>query len=136
MSESDAARLFRLTLRLSTETLNGAAPEIEALGLEVKEFFVLDGVEERPYPAELSLHLSIPRPTMTLYLKNLQARGLIVREIDPQDLRRHRLELTEHGCQVLANARNHLFGRYRERLLRLDPREQAELAGLLRKLVS
>lgn len=135
MSEPDAARVFRLTLQLSTETLNGAASEIEALGMEVKAFFVLDGVEERPYPAELSRHLSIPRPTMTLYLKNLQARGFIVRAIDPQDLRRHRLELTASGRDVLARAREHLFGRYRDRLLRLSPEEQTEFARLLEKLV-
>lgn len=135
MSESDAARVFRLTLRLSTETLGGAASEIEALGMEVKAFFVLDGVEERPYPAELSRHLSIPRPTMTLYLKNLQAQGFIVRAIDPQDLRRHRLELTPLGRDVLARARDHLFGRYRDLLLRLSPGEQAEFARLLEKLV-
>lgn len=134
MNEADAARIFRLNLQLSTETLTAAAPEIEALGLEAKEFFVLDGLEERPYPAELARHLSMPKPTVTLYLKNLQAKGLIVRGIDAQDLRRHRLELTALGLETLTQARASLASRYGERLARLSRREQDEFVRLLEKL--
>src|SRR5690349_10055681 len=122
MVSVDGARIFRLNLRLSTETLAAAAPEIEAVGLEPKEFFVLDGLEERPYPAELARHLSMPKPTVTLYLKNLQGRGLIVRAIDRQDMRRHRLELTELGRETVTSARAILSARYGERLARLSAR--------------
>lgn len=136
MDEADAATIFRLNFRFSTEVLNEAAPEIEALGLEPKEFFVLDGVEERPYPAELARYLSMPKPTITLYLKNLQGKGFIVRAIDDQDLRRHRLELTESGRRTVTESRAVLSGRYAERLGRLSAGEQAEFATLLEKLVS
>lgn len=136
VEEVNAARIFRLTLQLSAETLNGAAPEIEALGLEPKEFYVLDAMEEHPYPAELSRHLSMPKPTITAYLKNLRARELIARAIDPADLRRHRLQLTTSGRDVLATAQAHLFGRYGARLLRLSRREQDELVKILGKLVN
>jgi DNA-binding MarR family transcriptional regulator len=134
MNEVDAARIFRLNLQLSTETLNAATPEIEALGLDAKEFFVLDGVEERPYPAELARHLSMPKPTITLYLKNLQRKGLIGRAIDPQDLRRHHLELTASGREVVTQARGILSGRYGKQLSRLSRSEQGEFAKLLEKL--
>jgi MarR family transcriptional regulator, organic hydroperoxide resistance regulator len=136
MVSVDGAQIFRLNLRLSTETLAAAAPEIEAVGLEPKEFFVLDGLEERPYPAELARHLSMPKPTVTLYLKNLQGRGLIVRAIDRQDMRRHRLELTELGRETVTNARAILSARYGERLARLSASEQNEFAKLLEKLCS
>ncbi|MEO9337140.1 MarR family transcriptional regulator [Mesorhizobium sp. SB112] len=136
MTEADAARIFRLNLQLSTETLTAAVPEIEALGLEAKEFFVLDGLEERPYPAELARHLSIPKPTVTLYLKTLQGKGLMARAIDSNDLRRHRLELTEAGRETLTQARAILADRYGERLARLSRREQDEFAKLLEKLSS
>jgi DNA-binding MarR family transcriptional regulator len=136
MNEADAARIFRLNFRFSTEVLNEAAPEIEASGLEPKEFFVLDGVEERPYPAELARYLSMPKPTITLYLKNLQGKGFIVRTIDEQDLRRHRLELTASGRRTVTKARAALSCRYAERLGRLSPSEQGEFAALLEKLVS
>ena len=136
MDRADAARIWRLNFQLSTEVLNEAASEIEALGLEAKEFFVLDGVEERPYPAELARYLSMPKPTMTLYLKNLQGKGFIVRAIDLQDLRRHRLELTASGRETVTQARAIFSGWYGERLGRLSRREQGEFAKLLEKLTS
>lgn len=134
MPETDAGYVFRLNLRLSTETLAAATPEIEALGLEAKEFFVLDGLEEQPYPAELARHLSVPKPTITLYLKNLQAKGLIARAIDTRDLRRHRIELTALGLATLAQARARLADRYGEKLSRLSRPEQDQFVRLLEKL--
>lgn len=136
MEIADGARIFRLTLRLSTETLTAATAEIEALGLEPKLFFVLDGLEEHPYPAELARYLSMPKPTITAYLKNFEADGLIARTIDPQDLRRHRLELTQTGQERLSSARSILTRRYGERLARLDCEEQTALADLLEKMCS
>jgi DNA-binding MarR family transcriptional regulator len=134
-SHSDeAARIWRLNLQLSTELLKEAASGIEALGLEPKEFFVLDAVEERPYPAELARGLSMPKPTMTLYLRSLQAKGFLARGIDAQDLRRHRLELTAAGRETLTRARAILTSCYGERLVRLSSHEQSEFARLLQKL--
>lgn len=134
MDVLEASRIFRLNLQLSTETLTAATPEIEALGLEAKEFFVLDGVEERPYPAELARHLSMPKPTITLYLKNLEGKGFVARAIDAQDLRRHRLELTKLGRQRVTQARACLAHRYGEKLSRLNRREQIDFAKLLEKI--
>lgn len=136
MSAADGNRIFQLNLLLSTGTLTAAAPEIEALGLEPKEFFVLDGLEVRPYPAELARHLSMPKPTITAYLKNLESRGLIARQIDSLDLRRHRLELTKSGRETLSQARAILSGRYDERLQRLTHDERIEFERLLEKLCS
>lgn len=127
----EAERIFLLNLRLSTETLAAAGPEIEALGLEPKAFFVLEGVEEQPYPATLALHLSMPRPTITAYLKNLESAGLVTRAIDPTDLRRHRIELTENGYNVLSRAREALTRHYGNRLKRLSAQEVTEFTRLL-----
>jgi DNA-binding MarR family transcriptional regulator len=135
-NDAVAARVWRLNLQLSTEVLNEAADRIAALGLDVKEYFVLDGVEERPYPAELARCLSIPRPSMTLHLKNLQAKGFLVRNIDPVDQRRHRLELTEAGRTAVTGARAILHGQYGQRLVRLSDAEQTQFAALLEKLTA
>ncbi|WP_126979272.1 MarR family winged helix-turn-helix transcriptional regulator [Frigidibacter oleivorans] len=130
----EGERIFRLSLKLSTETLTEAAPEIEALGFEPKAFFVLDGIEDHPHPADLARHLSMPKPTLTAYLKNLEARGLVGRSIDPRDLRRHRLDLTPAGAELLGQARGALLRRYGARLVRLTEDEQATLAALLETL--
>jgi len=39
----------------------------------------------------------MPKATVTVYLKRLEAAGFVRREIDPSDLRRHRLLLTATG---------------------------------------
>jgi DNA-binding MarR family transcriptional regulator len=135
MTRAEAERIFRLNLQLSTETLNAAAGEIEALGMEAKEFFVLDAIEERPYPAELARHLAMPKPTVAAYLKSFQKLELVSRAIDETDMRRHRLGLTERGSQVLKLARESLAREYGEKLARLTAEEQAELARLFKKLV-
>ena len=134
VGKTDAARVWSLNFHLLTGVIDEAAAGIEALGLEVKEFFVLDGVEELPYPAQLAKRLSIPKPTITLYLKNLEAKGFVRREIDPEDLRRHRLRITASGRKTVTRARNILSDRYGERLARLNDSERDEFQRSLEKL--
>lgn len=136
MNSRNAERIFRLNLQLSTETLLAATPEIEALGLEPKAFFVLDGIEEKPYPAALAHSLSMPKPTVTAYLKVLEGRALVTRAIDPADLRRQRIELTAKGRDVLDKARESLARHYGAKLERLDSDEVEAFAKLLAKLTS
>lgn len=129
-----AAHVWKLNFLFSTEVLTEAASEIEALGVEPKEFFLLDGVPERPYPAELARQLSMAKPSVTLHLKNLQAKGFITRGIDPNDLRRHSLALTELGRETLEKARRIIALKYGERLSRLTPGERKDFAAMLEKL--
>ena len=100
----------------------------------MKEFFVLDGVEEAPYPAELAKRLFIAKPTITMYLKSLEAKGFIRREIDPEDLRRHRLLVTSSGRKSVARARSIISVMFDERLSRLNDGERDEFQRLLEKL--
>lgn len=134
MTSPDAATIFSLSTRLSVDLLAEATPAIEALGLEPKAFFVLNAIEEQPYPAELAQLLSMPRPTITTYLKALEARRLIRRELESSDLRRHRLALTAAGRKTLSAARDILAARYDARLGRLTSSEKATFATLLEKL--
>ena len=129
-----AAAVWKSNLKLSKDLLLEASAEIEALGIEAKEFFVLDAVTEQPYPAELAQHLSMPKPTMTVYLKNLEKHGFLSRVIDRQDLRRHRLELTAPGRKIVIKSRAILTGCYAKRLMRLSESEQRDFATLLEKL--
>jgi DNA-binding MarR family transcriptional regulator len=129
-----ATIVWKLTLKLSKDLLIEAAAQIEAVGIEAKEFFVLDAVTDQPYPAELAKHLSMPKPTVTLYLKNLEAHGFIGRVIDRSDLRRHRLELTPLGRKTVTQSRAILTACYAKRLNRLSESEQRDFATLLEKL--
>ena len=131
----DGARIWGLNFRLSTEVLGDATTGIEELGIEAKEFFVLDGVEELSYPAEIARRLSMSRPALTLHLRNLEQKGFLTREVDRADLRRHRLTLTARGNEVARTARRLIAETYDARLDRLSVAEKKRFGKLLAKLV-
>lgn len=114
--------------------ITGVAPDVAELGLEVKELFLLAEVDAHPHPAELASVLSMPKPTVTMYVKRLEAAGFVRREIDAADLRRHRLILTPEGRKTMARGLALLSGAFSARLARLNSSQQSELATLLEKL--
>jgi DNA-binding MarR family transcriptional regulator len=71
---------------------------------------------------------------VTVYLKRLEGVGFVRREIDPGDLRRHRLSVTAAGRKVLTRGQSLLSEAFGLRLARLSSSEQAQLTALLEKL--
>jgi DNA-binding MarR family transcriptional regulator len=134
MSRIDASKMWSLNYRLISTVIVGVSPQLTDLGLEVKELFVLAAIDEHPHPAELADVLCIPKPSITVYLKRLGSSGFIRRDIDPNDLRRHRLSLTSTGRKAMARGLALLAGAFGERLARLSTAEQVQLAALLEKL--
>ena len=135
MSRIDAAKIWSLNYRVLLSVISAAEPEIAALGLESKELFLLAEIDEHPYPAELAVTLSMPKPTVTVYLKRLEAAGFVRREIDPTDLRRHRLLLTEAGRHANQDGLALLSDAFSKRLQRLTVARQKELKSLLEKII-
>jgi DNA-binding MarR family transcriptional regulator len=134
MARIDAARVWSLNYRLVSEVIVGVAPQLAALHLEPKELFILAAIDEHPHPAALADTLCMPKPTVTVYLKRLVAAHFVRREIDPQDLRRHQLNLTAAGRKVMVRGLALLSESFAARLSRLNAAEQAQLAALLEKL--
>lgn len=134
MAKIDAAQIWSLNYRLLMLVITSVAPDIAALGLETKELFVLAAIDEHPHPAELATTLCMPKPSVTVNLKSLEAQGFVRREIDTADLRRHRLIVTPAGRKVMARGLALLSTAFGERLGRLSSAEQATLRGLLEKL--
>lgn len=135
MTRIDAARLWSLNHRLLMSVIADVAPDLCELGLDAKELFVLSEVDEHPYPAELAAALIMPKPTMTVYIKRLEAAGFLRREIDPADLRKHRLLVTPAGRKAIQRGLTLLADGFATRLGRLSASEQAQLRALLEKLV-
>jgi len=125
-----------LYFRLLSGVVKDSSGAIGEHGLDVKEFFVLDDVVNCPYPAELAERLSIPRATMTGYIKSLEAAGFVSREIDRGDMRRHRLMVTPSGQLAVQEARKILNMVFASRMERLSKLEQNSLRMLLAKLAS
>ncbi|WP_235192592.1 MarR family winged helix-turn-helix transcriptional regulator [Mycobacterium asiaticum] len=135
MSEIDAAKIWSLNYRVLSSVIASVQADIGALGLEAKELFLLAEVDEHPYPAELAATLTMPKPTVTLYLKRLEAAGFVRREIDPADLRRHRLLLTDSGRRATADGLALLAREFDKRLERISAAQRNELKNLLEKIL-
>ena len=134
MSTIDPAKVWSLNYRLLMSVIATVAPKIAALGLETKELFLLGEVETHPYPAELAAVLCMPKPTVTVYLKRLEAAGFLRREIDPADLRRHRLVVTPTGRKAISRGLALVSDTFGGRLERLSTAERTTLQRLLEKL--
>jgi DNA-binding MarR family transcriptional regulator len=134
MAKLDVGKVWTLNYRLLMSVLTSIASDIAELGLETKELFVLAEVDVHPHPAELAGVLSMPKPTVTMYVKRLEAAGFLRREIDGVDLRRHRLLLTPEGRKTMARGLALLSKAFGARLARLTSAQQSELATLLERL--
>jgi DNA-binding MarR family transcriptional regulator len=134
MARIDVVLLWSLNYRLLTSVITSVSPQITALGIETKELFVLAEIDEHPHPAELAAQLCMPKPSVTVYLKHLEAAGFIRREIDPDDLRRHRLLVTAAGRKIMSRGLALLSDAFGTRLERLSASEQAQLKVLLEKM--
>jgi DNA-binding MarR family transcriptional regulator len=135
VGNADSAKMWSFHYRLISSVIAGVAPAIADLGLEVKELFMLAEIDDHPHPAELAGACLMPKPTVTLYVKRLEAAGYLKREIDSTDLRRHRLTLTTDGRKVMARGMLMLTEAFGQRVGRLNTSEQEALHALLEKLV-
>jgi DNA-binding MarR family transcriptional regulator len=134
MTRIDAAKIWSLNYQLLMSVITSVAPDIAGLGLETKELFLLAEVDEHPHPAELASKLCMPKPTVTVNVKRLEAAGFLRREIDATDLRRHRLLLTPTGQKAMTRGLALLSDAFAARISRLSTAKQAELKRLLEEL--
>ena len=135
MSQVDAAKIWSLNYRVLLSVVSSVEADITALGLDSKELFLLAEIDEHPYPAELAAELVMPKATVTLYLKRLEAAGFVRREIDPADLRRHRLLLTPAGRQAATDGLALLSAAFDKRLARLTVAQRNDLKKLLEQIL-
>ena len=134
MAKIDITKVWTLNYRLVASVIGEVAPALHELGIEVKELFLLAELDAHPHPAALAKALLIPKPSVTVYVKRLEAAVLVKREIDSTDLRRHKLSLTPEGRKVMARGLALLSEAFGQRLGRLTATQQAELKSLLEKL--
>ncbi|TKA02134.1 MarR family winged helix-turn-helix transcriptional regulator [Actinacidiphila oryziradicis] len=131
----DGAQLWTLNQRLLSVVMDACSGDLAELGVETKEFFVLAEVAASPYPAEIAAALMIPKASVTVYVRNLVAKGFMRREIDDEDLRRHRLTLTAEGKEARDRALSALAAEYDRRLARITPQDRTELRRILQEML-
>jgi DNA-binding MarR family transcriptional regulator len=136
-AEEVMLRLYHAALRHSEE-LQRFLAQFELTTLEFVTLRVLRR-ERQPHimtPSALHETLVLSPGGMTKILKQLEAKGLVVRRGDADDKRRNLVELTAHGQATIGTVQHavrELDGALLERTL--TDREQQRLAHLLRKLL-
>ncbi|ADH64655.1 transcriptional regulator, MarR family [Allomeiothermus silvanus DSM 9946] len=120
-------RMWKLMRDLRDETL----PQLERLGLAPNDPWLLASIEHHHHPTEVVRLTQMPAPTVSQMLKRLEAEGLLVRSLDPSDLRRYHFELTARGYEVLKESRTLLMSAMERRLERLTPEQRRQFVELL-----
>jgi DNA-binding MarR family transcriptional regulator len=117
-------RLTRLVYRRATE---------DVLGMRLKQYLALNNLAQAPGVSQRqfgeALHLD-PNNTV-LMLNDLEAAGWAERRRDPDDRRRHTVEITAAGSKMLARAEQALDGLEEDVLDGLTADERATLHELL-----
>jgi DNA-binding MarR family transcriptional regulator len=134
LAKTENTQVWTLNYRLFSSVISEVAPAVQQLGLEMKELLLLAELDAHPHPAALAAALIIPRPSVTVYVKKLEAAALLKREIDSGDLRRHKLSLTPEGRRTMARGMALLSEAFGRRLNRLTGAQQIELKSLLNKM--
>ena len=130
----DACGILANLWQLIQSVMDDSEADLEALGLSPKAFFLLAAVEEHPFPAELARRMHLPPPTVTYMVKQLEARGFLVRRPEPGDLRKFRLVQTAAGLEALARGQAALGAVLSGRLRRLDEGEVAAFGRIMGRL--
>jgi DNA-binding MarR family transcriptional regulator len=116
----DACGILANLWQLIQAVMDDSEPDLEALGLSPKAFFLLAAVADHPSPAELARRMHLPPPTVTYMVKQLEEKGFLERRAEPGDLRKFRLVQTDAGRKALGRGRDALGLVLGERLRRLD----------------
>jgi len=130
----DACGILANLWQLMQSVLDDSEPDMEALGLSPKAFFLLATVEDHPFPAEIARRMHLPPPTVTYMVKQLEEKGFLERRAEPGDLRKFRLVQTVAGREALENGREILGFVLGRRLQRLDRGEIVTFDEIVKRL--
>jgi DNA-binding MarR family transcriptional regulator len=132
---ANLARVMRLAAYLERELAAICLPA----GLKLGQFQVLAELRGRdPLPmtaSELAKAIVLTSGGMTPVLDQLEERGLVTRQIDPEDRRARRIAITEKGRSIVNRALEQQVARHRALNAELALEEREILTAILRKLL-
>jgi DNA-binding MarR family transcriptional regulator len=104
-----------------------AGDELAAVGLHPKALVVLVMLRHFRHPADVARALSIPAPTLSNILRELESRGYVRRDSDREDRRRFIVTLTAEGEAALAAGEAAVESSLGPRLAALNPERRSEI---------
>lgn len=109
----------------------------ELLGMRVKPYIALGFIQEHPGVSqqELEAAMFMDANAVVLLLNELESARYLVRRRDPQDRRRHIVEMTTAGRHALERADKARETLEEEVLTGLSPDERATLRKLMRRVL-
>ncbi|MGA8219410.1 MAG: MarR family transcriptional regulator [Solirubrobacterales bacterium] len=124
---------MNLLTRLSRVVARLAVPDL--IGIKIKEFVALVYLREsgRATQQNLAETMMMDANNCVILLNGLEETGLIARKRDPEDRRRHIVEITPKGRKSLQRAEHELETLEDEVLGKLDRAERDQLRELLAK---
>jgi DNA-binding MarR family transcriptional regulator len=122
-------RLARATYRRATE---------DVLGMRLKQYMALNHLAHMPDVSQRQLGeaMHLDANNTVLMLNDLEAAGWAERRRDPDDRRRHTVEMTAAGRKALARAERALDGLEEDVLDGLTADERATLRELLARALA
>jgi DNA-binding MarR family transcriptional regulator len=106
------------------------------LGVSLRDFVVLSEIAQRPGLSQSALaeRLGLGRSRISEQLTVLDQAGFVEREMNPFDLRRRRLWLSNNGVHFLEQAREHVTRADDGWLSKLGPHERPAFRALLKRI--
>ncbi len=122
------SRLLSAWWKLSQALKRRVAPRLEnEYGVRFKHFLVLTNISRgHRSPGALAETLGFPPSEVSRVLDVLSRKGLVRREVDPEDLRRMKLELTPAGDAVLAGMNGSMSKLFQRDVAGCVPRSRLE----------
>jgi DNA-binding MarR family transcriptional regulator len=135
MSANSAPGTIVLLSRLAKAVVRAA--DEEALGMKYKAYAGLTLLRDAPQnQKDMCVAMHLDPNNCVLLLNDMEAAGHVRRVRDPEDRRRHIVELTPAGRKALAHAERAMEGLEEEILGALSPDERAQLRELLARAVA
>ena len=133
---SVAGDLAFLLARANAVSLAGANAALGEEGLKVRSYSVLAlaAADARPTQRELSEFLRLDPSQIVTLIDNLQERGWVTREPDPQDRRVNVVVATDAGRAAYQRCQRRVTAHQREHFAVLDDDELASLMSMMRRL--
>jgi MarR family transcriptional regulator, temperature-dependent positive regulator of motility len=135
MSATSPPGTIVLLSRLAKAVVRAA--DEEALGMKYKAYAGLTLLRDAAQTQKDMCHaMHLDPNNCVLLLNDMEAAGHVRRVRDPEDRRRHIVELTPAGKKALARAEHAMEGLEEEVLGALSPDERAQLRELLARAVA
>jgi DNA-binding MarR family transcriptional regulator len=122
-----------LMIKLGRITMHRFTQALEPFGVRPRHVAALIELRDRGELTQQSLcgQLHLDPTNLVTILNELEERGYATRRRDPEDRRRHLVEISKEGIAVIDKVSEVMDGVEGELLEDLDPAERRELEGLL-----